>query len=144
MRVSWAEILEGLAFAGAIAGLIWNALEARRATRLQMFTEYTRRYQEIMLMIPLSAFGEEYDFAALEERERAETLAAMRAFFDMCSEELFLNKKGKLEPAVWRYWRNGMTDLLRHPAFKVAWELIRQGKYYHRDFEAFIEEIKAG
>jgi len=108
-----------------------------------MFTEYTRRYQEIMLQIPLAAFQEDFRFESLVMEEREHLLRRMRAYFDLCSEEQHLNKKGRLEAEVWSYWRDGMIDLLRHPAFKEAWEIISKDKYYHEAFEIFVETIKS-
>ena len=55
--MNWTELVStGIALIAAgiaIAGLLWSVRETKRATKLQMFTEYTRRYQEIMLMIPV-------------------------------------------------------------------------------------------
>lgn len=42
------------------------------------------------------------DDLAPEERERV--LAAMRNYLNLCSEELFLNKKGWVDNEAWDLW----------------------------------------
>jgi len=110
-----------LSVGAAVVGLVWNAYEARRATRHQVFTEYTRRYQEIMLPIPTAVFSSDFDLDRLDLADREAVLRALRAYFDMCSEELHLERGKKLDQKVWKYWQEGILDLLKFPAFRQAW-----------------------
>ena len=145
--MNWAAVSIAIALTSALAaviGLLWSAGEARRATRHQVFTEYTRRYQEIMLRIPTTIFTVDFDFDQLGQEQSEATLRAMRAYFDMCWEELHLRQEKKLDTRVWEYWRDGILDLAKYPAFGQAWNRISRGRYYDRPFSAFIEDVKLG
>jgi len=137
-------IIAALAALAAVGAFVWNVLETRRSTRLRIFTEYTRRYHETMLMIPTSVFGQDFDLRQVEDEKCEVLLRAMRAYFDMCWEELYLNKAGKLEPQVWKYWQAGMVDLFKHPVFGQAWDAIQSDRYYDRSFHEFVGDLKVG
>ena len=55
---------------------------------LQTFSEYTRRYNEIVKSLPSAARARDsaYDLSALDARERGEVLNAARSYINLCSE----------------------------------------------------------
>ncbi|WP_296620956.1 hypothetical protein [Marivirga sp.] len=53
--------------------------------KLNFFTEYTRRYQEIILNFPENINDEDFDFDILKGDVKSKTLRYMRAYFDLCS-----------------------------------------------------------
>ena len=61
-------------------------------TRLAFFSEYTKRYQDIILNFPENIIDDNFKFDSLSKVERDKTMRYMRVYFDLCSEEYFLYK----------------------------------------------------
>lgn len=64
--------------------------------KLNFFSDYTKRYQEIILHFPEDINEKDFDYK-LSLKEKDKTMRYMRAYFDLCSEEFYLNKKFKIE-----------------------------------------------
>ena len=113
--------------------------------QLTVFTDYTKRYQEIMLNFPESINEETFDFDKLDEGDekkvKEKTLRYMRAYFDLCSEEYFLYSQGKIGANTWREWKSGIEYAFSKTAFIKGWEIISLDTGYYPDFVRFVEEI---
>lgn len=101
------------------------------------FTEYTRRYQEIKLHLPIGFFEEN----GLQEALGEDELRYARALFDLFSEEYYLHKSGKLEDEVWDEWKEEMLQTLKLPAVVTAWERLVVPSDQYSEFRAFINRI---
>lgn len=104
-----------------------------RFTRLQGVTSFedslTERYREVMASLPLSAlFGEPLAADAHELY-----LPSFYRYFDLCNEQAFLHKNGRVSDRTWTFWSDGITSNLRRPAFRRAWNEI--GRRCKDDFE---------
>ena len=66
--------------------------------QLNFFAEYTKRYQEITLQFPENINAPDFARSNLSTDKYDHTMRHMRAFFDLCSEEAFLNNAGYLQP----------------------------------------------
>ena len=98
----------------AISALFLQMRSNGRQLRLQNFTEYTKRYQEIMLKLPGNITSEMFDIESLSTERREILLRYLRAYFDLCSEEYlgfpvvpeeYMMKSGLLNGT----WRNGIS-----------------------------------
>jgi len=80
--------------------------------QLTVFSDYTKRYQEIMLNFPESINEDDFDFDELDKNNettiKEKTLRYMRAYFDLCSEEYFLHSQGKIGENTWHEWKSGI------------------------------------
>lgn len=136
--------LATLALVGATA---FAGVASLRGVRDQLwlitFSEYTRRYSEIMDGLPYEARrpGGDFDLKKLAEGERERVLATARRYLNLCSEELYLNKRGALDDGTWEIWRTGIADTARMPFFRDAWELLRQEYDYYGDFHAMVDDL---
>tara|TARA_R100001039_G_scaffold31506_1_gene24106 strand:+ start:467 stop:883 length:417 start_codon:yes stop_codon:yes gene_type:complete len=131
----------------SISGLIITALafiftviSFKRQLRLSFFSEYTKRYQEIIINLPSTINSKEFDFDHLDEEEKDKTLRYMRAYFDLCSEEYFLMKRGHIGEETWQEWSAGMEFSFSKVAFKKAWFLLREDTIYYGEFCQFVEQ----
>src|ERR1035437_5873220 len=52
--------------------------------KLNFFTDYTKRYQEIILHFPENINRADFSFALLEKKEQDSTMRYMRVYFDLC------------------------------------------------------------
>lgn len=105
------------------------------------FAEYTKRYQEIILHFPENINENNFSYDKLKKDERDKTMRYMRVYFDLCSEEYFLYKKGVLDEDVWKEWQEGMISAFNKPAFKYAWKKVTQDSDFYKEFKDFIDSI---
>jgi len=116
--------------------------------RQQFFTDYTKRYQEIIRNFPEDV--NEPDFQLYQNRgtergdERFEkTMRAMRTYFDLCFEEWSLHESKELDDAIWNVWKGGMATAFQKPAFQQAWQRITRphDTNYGDAFKAFVDRL---
>ena len=125
----------------AISALFLQMRSNGRQLRLQNFTEYTKRYQEIMLKLPGNITSEMFDIESLSTERREILLRYLRAYFDLCSEEYYLFQKKFIDKKVWFLWEDGMMSTFDKRAFKEAWNIISADTCYSESFSRFAEGI---
>jgi len=131
--------LVGATAAGAYVGL----RGIREQLWLQTFSEYTRRYSEIMDGLAFEARrpGGIFDFNQLPSAEREQTLGVMRRYLNLCSEELYLHSRGMLDKGTWEIWRMGIVDTVSMPCFPDTWKVLRQEYRCYDDFCTFVDGL---
>ena len=110
----------------------------KKQLQLNFFAEYTKRYQEITLNFPESVNEEDFSIDSLDMEIKNKTLRYMRAYFDLCSEEYFLWKKGNIDNETWNEWESGIKFAFSKPAFRQAWEVLRLDTIYYSEFTGFV------
>lgn len=93
---------------------------AKKQYQFQFFTEYTRRYQELILNMP-----KDIDTSSIFNKDID---VYMRLYFDLCSEEYYLHSEGVIDDKVWSLWVDGISTAMSKQKFKTAWKLL--GSYY--------------
>jgi len=111
--------------------------------RISLFSEYTKRYQEIILHFPENINEKTFSYDVLDEAVREETMRYMRVYFDLCSEEYFLMIHKYILPEVWQEWETGMTFAFAKPAFREAWQKISADSGFYQKFEKFVNDKMA-
>lgn len=114
----------------AVAAIIYNQIIANRQNKLQMYAEYTRRYQDIFLKMP-------DDIIDGTAKEDVITKKYMRLYFDLCSEEYHLWKDKAIDDDVWKLWVEGMQIECTPPLFKQSWDALKDN--YGQNFQHFFE-----
>jgi len=149
MKLSIIEKLHLILIAVTIAGLIfsirWSGQQHQallKQMKLQSFSEYTKRYQEINMRMPLDVYDINYSIDELDEPQKNELLKNMRAYFDLCSEEYYLGKNDLIENYIWDQWKNGMNMSMKTPAYRRAWEIISKSSAYDESFIKMVNQMK--
>lgn len=137
-----ANIITAISLIVGLIALFHQVRSTRRQVELQNFTEYTRRYQEIVLNLPQTINSPDFDFLDLSDELRDKSLRFMRAYYDLCSEEHYLNKNGLVDQNVWELWSDGMCAAFKKRAFRDAWDLIQKDSYFSNDFSQYVEVIR--
>lgn len=106
---------------------------------LSVFSEYTKRYSDIIIELPVEASNTER--SALPAF-RNEIMGLMRAYYDLCSEQYYLYRAGRIDSQTWGLWSKGFTYTIRLPTFRDAWDLIK-GEAYDDDFIKYVETHQA-
>ena len=105
-----------------------------KQSRMSLFAEYTRRYQDIMARMPASVYSGQFD------TKIAEVVGFMRLYFDLCSEEYWLNEEKMIPERTWSIWVEGMQTTMNQEPFKKAWDRL-SGHYDEKFYRFFSKEI---
>ncbi len=139
-----------------VVATAWIAIATLRGVRTQMhvqtFTEYTRRYAEILEALPwdIASPSCTVDPAGLPADQREALMRALRRYFNLCWEELHLRRSKKIDDMTWRIWEAGISDTMRSPCVRAGWQSLRTEYNYGGlggDFVKFIDnaiELAAG
>lgn len=120
---------------------LWFAVASfKKQLQLSFFADYTKRYQEITLNFPESINESSFRLDQLDDKERNKTLRYMRAYFDLCSEEYYLWKRGNIDAATWAEWKSGIEFAFGKPAFQQAWQLLQLDTIYYGAFSQFVSD----
>lgn len=136
-----ADIFAGATLTVTVVGLLFIYLQLRalsQQVKLQHYSDYTKRYQEIALKFPEEVNRKDFSLVGREDYDK--TMRYMRAYFDLCFEEWDLNNKQLIEPTFWSVWKGGMAFALTKPAFQQAWSIIRRDSSFGAEFEAFVDQ----
>lgn len=119
-------ILEVLSALSSVAtaigvGVAANQLRVTRKLSVTTFEDsLTTQYRQVASNLPLKALLAEQ----LSEQEHAEHLQYFYRYFDLCNEQAFLYKNGRISEKTWEFWKDGILTNLRRPAFAKAWQEI--------------------
>lgn len=110
--------------------LAFTLLSYQKQQKLQMYAEYTRRYEYIFMNMPDDVYG---GTAAIDDK----TIKYLHLYFNLCSEEYHLWKDRHVENKVWQLWVEGMQIETRQEIFRNTWNIIK--KEYNQDFRDYFE-----
>jgi len=106
---------------------------------IQQFSDYTKRYQEIILHFPENINEQSFDFST--DPNKNTTMRYMRAYFDLSFEEWHLNQRKLIDSETWNVWEGGIKTALSKTAFKNAWLVIKKDTSYGQEFETFLDHL---
>ena len=135
-------ILIGLTIIGLFISFYFNRKHLKLFTtqlKLNFFSEYTKRYQEIILNFPEEINNPDFDLTSLDKETKNRILKYMRAYFDLCSEEYNLHKRKIIDDDIWKNWEEGIKYTFSKKPFKQGWEIIKLDTLYYKDFTDWIE-----
>lgn len=98
-----------------------------RQQQLAVLTEYTGRYERIVESMPKELMS---DQSGIQTQ--------MMLYFDLCSEEFYLHKKGLLSDEIWEMWLDGMRFTTKVQSYKTYW--IELSPNYNDDFCNFFNK----
>ena len=123
MAVQTIDVLTALSSIATAIGVGVAAYQLR-VTRKQGVTAFedsvTAQYRQIASTLPLKALLGE----SLTQQEHSEHLQYFYRYFDLCNEQAFLHKNGRVSDSTWAFWQDGIETNLRRPAFAAAWQDI--------------------
>jgi hypothetical protein len=148
---SWLEVSQLLVNVAGIAILAltaWNLYFASRSLRrqmnLQIYLEFTKRYEELMRQSPeearTSLLGRR--LSEIEPTKRGEVKAHALQYLNLSSEEYHLMESGYLDREVWELWRHEMEWTLRTTLFRTAWPELKHQFASFPEFSAYMERVQ--
>jgi hypothetical protein len=116
---------------------LWRQLVIlRRQMAIQHFSEYARRYTELVERLPERVHDPSCDLAGVGADDTV--MPVMRSFFAVCFEEWYLHERGYFDSGMWDMWRLGMRNALTKTSFREAWERIAADTQYDSGFKVFV------
>jgi len=105
--------------AGIVAFQLWQTQRALRATYERTFVE---RYERIIADVPLTAVLEGRLSETATDHEREVIERAFFNYFELCEEELYFRKLGRISRRTWADWWEGLALHFRNDAFSSQLE----------------------
>jgi len=117
--------LSAIANAVTAAGVflaIWQLRVTKSVAQLQFEDSLAKEYRDLAARIPTKAF---YG-AALSEVEHRDSRDEFFRYIDLSNEQIELRKRNRISKKVWASWCNGIEYNLSLPAFRKAWDEIKE------------------
>lgn len=112
--------LANIATAVGVAVAAYQLLVARQQARTAFEDSLSTQYRQVIERLPMEAlFGEQVS--------RSDVMALLPHFyryFDLCNEQAFLHRHGRISKKTWANWEEGILANLSRPAFEVAWSEV--------------------
>lgn len=121
----------------AAAALFISVVSLRNNLFVQLFSSYTKRYQEVLQQLPESVFYT--DYVLNNDPAKEAVLRAMRGYFDLTFEEWLLNDEKKIDRKIWEIWDGGISTAMSRTAFKQAWRIVKGYSQYGSKFESYMD-----
>ena len=123
--MEWVQIFELAASVATTIGVfmvVWQLWMTKRAEVTQFEDSLAGEYRAITKDLPIEALlGEK-----LDDIEYAQSLNAFYYYFDLSNEQIFLRQHRRVRKTTWTDWADGIQSNLDRPAFRRAWDEIKQ------------------
>lgn len=133
---------DSISLGGAVATaigvfVVWRQTEKlTQQLTLQNYSDYTKRYQEIILNFPENVNDPTFSLQICTDKDK--TMRYMRAYFDLCFEEWDLHSRKLIEDETWSVWNDGIKKALSKQSFVQAWGVVAKNSKYDTKFYNFI------
>lgn len=121
--MTYLEILSSLAniaTAAALGVAAWQLVLAKHQAITGFEDSFAKEYRELASKLPTKALLGE----PLTDDEYNSHFDEMYHYFDLCNEQAFLFKAGRISNETWAFWKDGIRTNLNRPAFERAWSEI--------------------
>ncbi|WP_405377499.1 hypothetical protein [Nonlabens sp. Asnod3-A02] len=92
--------------------------------QMELHTKFSDEFEELLpnLLVLIDSELPENNPIYGEDQEAINTLT-IRKYFNLCAEEFYWYKRGRIDQEVWNSWRNGMNDFYSmSPLMQELWE----------------------
>jgi hypothetical protein len=129
---------------GVIVALIFSLRQSylmRQQMKVNLFAEFTKRYQEIVVNLPEEIHDDGFNLYDLREENKSlynKTMRYMRVYFDLCSEEYYLHENNLISKRVWKEWKEGIEYTFQKKPFLDAWNIITTKSKFYDEFAVWV------
>ncbi|MGI0105612.1 hypothetical protein [Salinimicrobium sp. WS361] len=138
----------------ALGILVWLSTRKYNKTQInlandklqkELFTEFNERYDRLN-----ESLEELVKYDTLEELKNCETgndlYYSLSDYFNLCAEEYYWHKKGRIDELIWTSWKKGMDSWYdNNPIIQEAWnnEIEQYGRTaFYMDSNDRLFEVK--
>jgi len=76
-----------------------------------LFTEFNQRYDKINNDLDIISKLSSEEWGDLKPKDKAKKEGVVVDFFNLCAEEYYWHKEGRIKGNVWASWSKGMNDI---------------------------------
>jgi hypothetical protein len=123
MAAVWAQWIGVAVQVAILLSVIIAGLQLQRQTseaRSRFEDAYGHEYRALIATMPVKAMLGE----ALQGSEFDDHLDEFYHYFDLSNQQAFLARHTRIRAKTWRFWRQGILDNMKRPAFVQAWDHI--------------------
>lgn len=103
-----------------VVGVAFTVWSVRRSNRLNFEQHFTDRYRDVVARIPLRHLrGHAESHRDGDDPDRIER--AYFDYFELCEEQFYYRKSGRITNGTWRDWEIGIRSNGRLASFGHAW-----------------------
>ena len=124
----------------AIVEVVRGIRMYKRQTNVQIFLEYTRRYEQVMQSFPPSSRVARLDLEGSPPEPSAELSLAVLRYLNLCGEEFYLRDRGYLAEDVWQIWEAELKRTLGSPLLRREWQELKREFESYPKFRGFVEQ----
>jgi hypothetical protein len=138
--------LEFIGISISIIAILISIWQLKRQVQLQNFINYTTRYAKLCQEIdPVVFFSDilhlKEDLLSESNPNRLKFLKNLMNYFDLISEEYFLNEQNLIPKDVWDLWQSGLVQFLKRPLIQTAWINYISQLAYGDKFPQYINNL---
>lgn len=122
-----------------VATLIVGAYRFKRQLNVQVFIEYTKRFDQVLSSFPAGAWCARTSSEADLPEESSELTMACLRYLNLCAEELYLRRRRYLKDRVWRIWEAELARTLSSRLFVREWRSLRAQFATYPEFQHWVE-----
>lgn len=112
--------LANLATAIAVIVAAWQLWLSQKQARTTFEDSLAREYRDLASRLPTEAFLGE----TLADNAYTKYFHAFYRYLNLCNEQIFLKRAGRISTKTWEFWQEGIESNLRRPAFSRAWSEV--------------------
>ncbi len=132
----WSNAFEWVVGVG-IFGIVTQVWSVRRSARLNFEQHFIDRYRQVVARMPLSHLWGDCE-SHMDVPDHVDPTTVERAYFDyfeLCEEQFYYRRGGRISNATWRDWAIGITSNGQLPTFRSAWHDFetRRGQFCRAD-----------
>ena len=139
---TFAQLSTVIGSVAAAAAILVAVYVYNRQMNVQVFLEYTKRFDEVMTTFPEYARWARRDLDAAPPHESPELTVAVLRYLNLCAEEFYLQRRGCLARDVWRIWEDELKSTLCSPLVQREWNVLQREFFNFPEFVAFVERTQ--
>lgn len=125
----------------AAFSLFFGVYIYRKQTNIQIFLEYTKRYESIMDSFPQNARFYRLNTDSEPPQASNELTIAVLKYLNLCSEEYYLRETGQLSKKVWNIWKDELEKSLQSKLVKREWKTLKNEFSSYGKFQVYVDEL---
>lgn len=125
----------------ATGSLFWGFYIYKKQSDIQIFLEYTKRYEIIMDSFPENARFCRLDFSKDLPSESNELTIAVLKYINLCSEEYYLRERRLLSKKVWNMWKDELERTLKSELVRREWLKVKIEFETYPKFKNYVESV---
>lgn len=133
---AWVSAVAAVVSALGLFFTFWQVRLVKRLAITQFEDSLSREYRELAGRLPAKALLGE----TLSEEEHQDALDEFIHYIDLCNEQVFLRRCGRINPVTWENWRDGILSNLEQPAFARAWKEVQDRSHNFRELRRLVTD----